>query len=265
MPAERVTSLAFSPCAATLAALCWGGTLHLFDSEPRQEGVPERPSDHSGCAAVDTLPADTAAAQPPAPGPDPRASGSAASSSAAVPQAPVPGPRVPGPAAAALAEHAPRVMAIDHALPAGPAAGLGLTLNPEHGPWRARARLPGRGVRPEETCASLLVWDPPHQHVAGDATTAADRSASGGPAPVTSVAATTAAAAGQVLGSLTAGTAAPSTVATADVAADAARGAAAGYGRGRGGWASRMLMSRRGEPVESCSAVASALVRRWAD
>jgi len=185
VPAERVTALAFSPCAGALAALCWGGALSLYDALPSPSG-PSAPED----AAPEAPPA----AAPPAGAslPEPEDGGTPG-------LAPVAAPAPP--------EHVPRVMAIEHELPPGSAPALGLTLSPACGPWRPRARLPGQPVRPEQTAASLLLWD----------------------------------AAG----------------AKDDAAALGVAGPAAGPGCGAGG---RLLLSRRGEPVESCAAAGAPLV-----
>jgi hypothetical protein len=188
VPAERVTALAFSPRAGTLAALCWGGALSLYDTSPGPGG-PGAPGD----AAPEAAPA----AAPPAGASLPGSEGGA------------PGP---GPAAAPAPEHAPRVMALEHELPPGSAPALGLTLSPACGPWRPRARLPGQPVRPEQTAASLLLWDA----AGAGAGAAAQRSGPG------------------------------------------AAGPAAGEGCGAG---ARLLLSRRGEPVESCAAAEAPLVR----
>ena len=142
VPAERVTSLAFSPSGATLAALCWGGALHVFDAEPHPSPYPhpkpDDPGSSEGLAAAGARQPAAAAAESAPPGPM--------------------GFETQG-FAQAPAEHAPRVMAIEHGLPLEGDPGFELTLNPMHGPWRPRAVLPGQPVRPEETAASLLAWE----------------------------------------------------------------------------------------------------------
>ena len=90
VPAERVTSLAFSPDGATLAAGCWGGAIFLYHrAGSRWAGTrPAQPCSSATPAPVAAVPSEAALpAQDLSAGP-PGAAGAAASPEAVVSAAP---------------------------------------------------------------------------------------------------------------------------------------------------------------------------------
>ena len=59
MPAERITSLAFSGDAALLAAACWGGALFIYKHAPPQQETQTA----SACSAFSGLTVSAAAVE----------------------------------------------------------------------------------------------------------------------------------------------------------------------------------------------------------